>query len=86
MPGRKRAGRVTALLDGSGAFDNVSHKRLLNNLRKRKVPAAVVQWVRSSIAKRRTKIVLPENTLDEITVGQFASSSSYQISCNINTL
>jgi hypothetical protein len=35
------------LLDVAGAFDNVSHKRLLHNLRKRKVDENTVRWIAS---------------------------------------
>lgn len=46
------------LLDVSGAFDNVSHKRLLHNLRKRRVDETVVQWIASFLSDRHTKIVI----------------------------
>ena len=35
------------LLDVSGAFDNVSHQRLLYNLRKRKIDDKMVRWIAS---------------------------------------
>jgi Reverse transcriptase (RNA-dependent DNA polymerase) len=54
---------VTALfLDVSGAFDNMSHQRLLHNLRKRWVPEAYVQWLDSFLSGRFTTLVLPEYT------------------------
>jgi hypothetical protein len=38
---------LVLMLDVSGAFDNVSHARLLHNLRKWRIPLRVVQWVKS---------------------------------------
>jgi ribonuclease HI len=46
------------LLDVSGAFDNVSHKRLLHNLRKRRVDERIVRWIASFLSDRRTKIAI----------------------------
>jgi len=44
------------LLDVSGAFDNVSHQRLLHNLRKRKVDEKTVRWISSLLEDRHTRI------------------------------
>jgi hypothetical protein len=33
-------------------FNNVSHARLLNNLRKRKIPDIIIRWVTSFLRKR----------------------------------
>jgi len=44
------------LLDVSGAFDNVSHIRLLHNLRKRKIDERTVRWIASFLADRSTVI------------------------------
>lgn len=46
------------LLDVSGAFDNVSHRRLLHNLRKRRVDEKVVRWISSLLEDRYTKILI----------------------------
>ena len=46
------------LLDVSGAFDNVSHKRLLHNLRKRKVDEKTVLWIASFLSDRHTHILV----------------------------
>jgi ribonuclease HI/exonuclease III len=53
-------GQVTSLLllDVSGAFDNVSHIRLLHNLRKRKVDEKTVRWIASFLSERHTHIVV----------------------------
>ena len=48
---------VSALfLDVSGAFDNVSHVRLLHNLRKRRVDLRIVKWIRNFLRGRFTSI------------------------------
>jgi ribonuclease HI len=46
------------LLDVSGAFDNVSHQRLLHNLRKRKVDERTVKWIASFLSARKTSIAI----------------------------
>lgn len=53
---------VTSLLmlDVSGAFDNVSHKRLLHNLRKRRLPVELVNWIGSFLQGRTSTLKLPE--------------------------
>jgi Reverse transcriptase (RNA-dependent DNA polymerase) len=48
------------LLDVSGAFDNVSHPRLLHNLRKRKIDIKMVKWVGSFLSNRTITLALPE--------------------------
>ena len=53
-------------LDAAGAFDNVSHIRLLHNLRKRRIPLLIIEWVKDFLTNRRTKIKLPEFTSDWI--------------------
>lgn len=44
------------LLDVSGAFDNVSHDRLVHNLRKRRVDKRTVKWITSFLTDRSTSI------------------------------
>lgn len=43
-------------LDVSGAFDKVSHERLLHNLRKRRVPIYIINWVESFLIDRETSL------------------------------
>ncbi|RKL20549.1 hypothetical protein BFJ72_g15022 [Fusarium proliferatum] len=52
------SGKVASLLllDVSGAFDNISHARLLHNLRKRKIDEKTVKWVESFLQERYTKL------------------------------
>ena len=45
-------------LDGAGAFDNVSHPRLLHNLRKRRIPAYLIDWVLSFLKEREASIII----------------------------
>jgi retron-type reverse transcriptase len=42
----------------SGAFDNVSHERLLQNLRKRRVDEKAVMWIAGFLLGRRTNILI----------------------------
>ena len=58
------------MLDVSGAYDNVSHDRLLHNLKKRKL-GQLVPWVEAFLSNRSTKkkkkkqkIRMPEGTSD----------------------
>jgi hypothetical protein len=53
---------ASLLLDVSGAFDTVSHPRLLYNLRKRRVPTFIIAWVKSFLRDRYTELVLPDCT------------------------
>ena len=39
------------ILDISGAYDNVSHKRLLHNLRKRRIGGNIAKWIEASSGK-----------------------------------
>ncbi|KAJ3560528.1 hypothetical protein NPX13_g9271 [Xylaria arbuscula] len=66
-------GKVASLLllDVSGAFDNVSHQRLLHNLRKRRIDERVVQWIESFLKERKTNILVDgyKSTQYEISTG-----------------
>ena len=42
------------LMDVSGAFNNVHHARLIHNMRKRKIPPEIAQWVLSFLSNRST--------------------------------
>jgi hypothetical protein len=46
------------LLDVSGAFNNVSHIRLLHDLRRRLVDGKTVKWIASFLSNRHTSIAL----------------------------
>jgi exonuclease III len=45
-------------LDAMGAFDRVTHPRLLHNLRQRKIPETYVHWIASFLTERATSIVI----------------------------
>jgi hypothetical protein len=51
-------------LDISGAYDNVVHRRLTHELRRRRLPPNLVRWISSFLADRTTNIILPEYTSD----------------------
>jgi ribonuclease HI len=57
-----RQGKVATalLLDVSGAFDNVSHTRLVHNLRKRRLPLQIVHWIADYLRGRTTTLRLAE--------------------------
>jgi ribonuclease HI len=56
----QNTGQVASLLllDVSGAFDNVSHTRLLHDLRKRRVDEKTVKWIASFLSNRHTSIAI----------------------------
>jgi len=66
-------GKVASLLslDVAGAFDNVSHKRLLYNLRIRRTPTFITKWVASFLSDRKTSITLRGKTseLEDVETG-----------------
>ena len=45
-------------LDIAGAFDHVSHIRLIHNMRKRKIPTWITNWVESFLKNRTTTITV----------------------------
>ena len=53
------------MLDVSGAYDNVSHARLLHNLKKRRL-GHFVPWVKAFLTNRSTRIRMPEGMSDTI--------------------
>jgi hypothetical protein len=59
LPGKQRVATIL-YIDISGAFDNVSHIRLLDNLRKRKTPDFIIRWVTSFLQERTTTIKVVE--------------------------
>lgn len=50
--------KVASLLsfDVAGAFDTVSHSRLLHNLRKHRIPNWIICWVESFLTDRTTTL------------------------------
>jgi ribonuclease HI len=64
------AGGVASMLclDVSGAFDYVSHPRLLHNLRKRRIDMKAIQWISSFLRGRSTSIRLDEHLSTPISV------------------
>ncbi|KAL3418443.1 zinc knuckle [Phlyctema vagabunda] len=53
------------LLDVLGAFDNVSHARLLHNLRKRRIDEKTVRWIASFLSDRTTTLSFDSYTSEE---------------------
>ncbi|KAM3547578.1 hypothetical protein ARSEF4850_009934 [Beauveria asiatica] len=56
------------LLDVSGAYDNVSHERLLHNLRKRRIDPKIIRWVASFLSDRSTTLKLQEYTAPSVPI------------------
>ena len=54
------------LMDVAGAFNNVHHKRLIHNMRKRKIPNEITDWVLSFLSNRETRMRLNGITTDTI--------------------
>jgi hypothetical protein len=52
------------MLNVSGAFDNISHRRLIHCLRKQRISTPMVRWIQSFLIGRSTCIKLPEGTLE----------------------
>lgn len=50
------------LLNIMRAFDNLSHTRLIHNLRKRRIGGNMINWILSFLSNRSTIISLPEFT------------------------
>jgi hypothetical protein len=61
------SGQVASLLllDVSRAFDNVSHERLLHNLRRRRIDEKTVTWIASFLTNRRTNIMVDGHRSEE---------------------
>jgi hypothetical protein len=58
---RAKPGSVVSMLslDLAGAFDNVSHKRLLWSLKMKALPDWIIKATSSFLTERRTKIIFP---------------------------
>ena len=57
-----------SFLDVTGAFDNVSHERLLHNLRKRGIHKSVVKWIKSFLTHRSTTLKTSEYTTEKLAI------------------
>lgn len=54
------------ILDVTGAFDNVSHPRLIHNLRKRRLDPQMIAWIASTMQDRTTVVKTNERSTDLI--------------------
>ena len=55
-------------LDVAGAFNNVHHKRLMHNLRMRRIPAMIVNWLQSFLQNRSTKLLFNGEKSDDVAI------------------
>ena len=62
--------KVATLLsmDVAGAFDTVSHRRLIHNLRKRKIPKWITDWTASFLENRKTTLAINRRATGEFAV------------------
>ena len=56
-----KKGKVATVLslDMAGAFDKVHHERLIHNLRERRIPKWITDYVLSFLTERSTTIAIP---------------------------
>ena len=55
-------------MDMAGAFDNISHARLLYNLRKCGIPAQFMNWVSSFLKDRTTNLKIGNYLFEQLNV------------------
>ena len=86
------------MLDITSAFDNVSHEKLLHNLRKQRIDPMIVDWISSFISNRSTVIKtseyisknidismgIPQRSLLSPVLYFFNNADSIEIYCTIN--
>jgi len=57
---------TAVFLDVAGAFNNVHHRRLIHNLRTRRLPLEIVKWVQSFLQGRSTQLHFNGSTSQSI--------------------
>jgi hypothetical protein len=72
--GKGRPVVTMVLLDVSGSYDNVAHKRLLHDIKKQRL-GRLVPWISSFLTNRSTRIKMTEGK----TIGQALRRMEYQI-------
>ena len=69
----KRKGNITSalFLDIKGTFDHVSKSKLLNTLRKLRLPSSLINWVESFVSERTIRLMFDGRVQNEtpITIG-----------------
>lgn len=56
------------LLDVAGAFDHVSHPRLLHNLRTKGIPEYIVKWTKSFLGGKSTSMTIGRRTSEVFSI------------------
>ena len=59
---------TAVFLDVAGAFNNVHHKRLIHNLKMRRIPLCLVKWLESFLNGRTTRLQFNGKTSDTISI------------------
>jgi hypothetical protein len=69
--GARKGGQACSLhcLDVLGAYDNVSHPRLIHNLRKRSIGGVTADWIESFLKDRSSVLKIPDFTTEPFEVG-----------------
>jgi hypothetical protein len=55
-------------MDISGTYDHVSHARLLDNMKKRRIPESLLRWVKSFLCEKIAVIKVYEGETEPIEV------------------
>ena len=64
---KKREIFSVVFMDVAGAFNNVHHERLIHNMRKRKVPQQITNWIHSFLQDRTTRLRF-NGTLSDVSI------------------
>ena len=63
-------------LNVNDAFDNVSHSRLLHNMRKRKVSDKLLKWMKNFLKNRNTTLIIENHTMTKRKINVNISQNS----------
>ena len=67
LPGKRQVATMLCM-DISGAYDHVSHARLLDNMKKRKIPENLIRWVASFLRERVAVVKVYEGETEPMNV------------------
>jgi exonuclease III len=67
LPGKRQVATMLCM-DISGAFDHVSHIRLLDNMKKRRLPEQLIRWVASFLSDRIAVVKVYEGETEPMEV------------------
>jgi exonuclease III len=67
IPGKRQVATMLCM-DISGAYDHVSHARLLDNMKKRRIPESLLRWVKSFLCERIAVVKVYEGETEPMEV------------------